>query len=79
MKERGWGRIIHISGRDGFAVIPNRAHNVTCKAGVFALSKAIAVEFGEFGITANAVAPGIIDTANRESPAVVVVGDIVTN
>jgi 3-oxoacyl-[acyl-carrier protein] reductase len=35
---------------------------VTCKAGVFALSKAIAVEFGEFRITANAVAPGIIDT-----------------
>jgi NAD(P)-dependent dehydrogenase (short-subunit alcohol dehydrogenase family) len=62
MKARGWGRIIHISGRDGFAVIPNRAHNVTCKAGVFALSKAIAVEFGEFGITANTVAPGVIDT-----------------
>ncbi len=62
MKERGWGRIIHISGRDGFAVIPNRAHNVTCKAGVFALSKAIAVEFGPFGITANTIAPGVIDT-----------------
>jgi NAD(P)-dependent dehydrogenase (short-subunit alcohol dehydrogenase family) len=62
MQARGWGRIIHISGRDGFAVIPNRAHNVTCKAGVFALSKAIAVEFGAFGITANTVAPGIIDT-----------------
>ena len=62
MKARNWGRIIHISGRDGFAVIPNRAHNVTCKAGVFALSKAIAVEFGQFGITANTVAPGVIDT-----------------
>jgi 3-oxoacyl-[acyl-carrier protein] reductase len=62
MKVRNWGRIVHISGRDGFAVIPNRAHNVTCKAGVFALSKAIAVEFGSFGITANTVAPGIIDT-----------------
>jgi 3-oxoacyl-[acyl-carrier protein] reductase len=62
MQQRGWGRIIHISGRDGFAVIPNRAHNVTCKAGMFALSKAIAVEFGPFGITANTVAPGIIDT-----------------
>ena len=62
MKARNWGRIIHISGRDGFAVIPNRAHNVTCKAGVFALSKAIAVEFGPFGITANTVAPGVIDT-----------------
>jgi len=62
MKERGWGRIIHISGVDGFAAIPNRAHNVTCKAGMFALSKAIAVELGPFGITANTVAPGVIDT-----------------
>jgi 3-oxoacyl-[acyl-carrier protein] reductase len=62
MKARNWGRIIHISGKDGFAVIPNRAHNVTCKAGVFALSKAIAVEFGEFGVTANTIAPGVIDT-----------------
>jgi 3-oxoacyl-[acyl-carrier protein] reductase len=62
MQQRGWGRVIHISGTDGFAVIPNRAHNVSCKAAVFALSKAIAVEFGPFGITANTVAPGVIDT-----------------
>lgn len=62
MQRKNWGRIIHISGRDGFAPKKNRAHNVTCKAGTFALAKAIAVEFGEFGITANAVAPGIIDT-----------------
>jgi 3-oxoacyl-[acyl-carrier protein] reductase len=62
MQEKKWGRIIHISGKDRFAVIPNRAHNVTCKAGVFALSKAIAVEFGEYGITANTIAPGVIDT-----------------
>ena len=63
MKARGWGRIIHISGRDGFAPKINRAHNVTAKAGVFALAKAIAVEFGPYGITANAVAPGIVETS----------------
>lgn len=57
-----WGRIIHISGRDGFFPKANRAHNVTCKAGVYALAKAIAVEFGPLGITANAIAPGIIET-----------------
>jgi NAD(P)-dependent dehydrogenase (short-subunit alcohol dehydrogenase family) len=62
MKERRWGRIIHISGRDGFAPKAHRAHNVTCKAGVYALAKAIAIEFGEYGITANAVAPGIVET-----------------
>ena len=63
MKQRGWGRIIHISGRDGFIVKENRAHNVACKAGIHALAKAIALEFGPFGITANTVAPGIIDTS----------------
>jgi 3-oxoacyl-[acyl-carrier protein] reductase len=62
MVERKWGRIIHISGRDGFFPKINRAHNVTCKAGVFALAKAIAAEFGPLGITANAIAPGIIET-----------------
>ena len=63
MKAARWGRIIHISGIDGFTGhIADRAHNVVCKAGVHALSKALALEFGGFGITANTVAPGIIET-----------------
>lgn len=63
MKERGWGRLIHISGVDGFAGhIDTRAHNIVCKAGMHAFSKAIAVEFGAHGITANTVSPGAIDT-----------------
>ncbi|REG50980.1 gluconate 5-dehydrogenase/3-oxoacyl-[acyl-carrier protein] reductase [Paraburkholderia sp. BL6669N2] len=62
MVSRGWGRIIHISGRDGFAPAPGRAANVTAKGGVHALAKAIAVEFGNSGVTANTIAPGIIDT-----------------
>lgn len=66
MKERGWGRIVHISGRDGFWTLANRAHNVTCKAGLHSLAKAIAVEFGEFGITANTIAPGKMDTVRDE-------------
>jgi 3-oxoacyl-[acyl-carrier protein] reductase len=66
MKERGFGRIIHISGRDGFFTMSHRAHNVTCKAGLHSLAKAIAVEFGEFGITANTIAPGKMDTARDE-------------
>jgi NAD(P)-dependent dehydrogenase (short-subunit alcohol dehydrogenase family) len=63
MIERKWGRFIHISGLDGFTGhMPLRAHNVTCKAGVVALAKAIAQEFGAAGITANTVAPGAIHT-----------------
>ena len=63
MKRRGFGRIIHISGVDGFAGhVQERAHNIVCKAGVHALSKALALEFGPHGITANTVVPGVIDT-----------------
>ena len=62
MKQQRHGRLIHISGRDGFFTLPNRAHNVTAKAGMHSLAKAIALEFGPFGITANTVAPGLMDT-----------------
>ncbi len=63
MRRRKWGRIIHISGFDGFwGQVPERAHNVTCKAGLHGLSMALAREFGPEGITANTVAPGAIDT-----------------
>jgi NAD(P)-dependent dehydrogenase (short-subunit alcohol dehydrogenase family) len=64
MKQKGYGRIIHISGVDGFAGhIATRAHNIVAKAGMHAFAKALAVEFGEFGITANTVSPGAMDTA----------------
>jgi 3-oxoacyl-[acyl-carrier protein] reductase len=62
MLAKRWGRIINISGRDGFVPASGRAANVVSKGGVHALSKAIAVEFGRRGITANTVAPGVVDT-----------------
>jgi NAD(P)-dependent dehydrogenase (short-subunit alcohol dehydrogenase family) len=62
MAERNWGRIINISGMDGYTGQTNRAHNVVCKAGVHALAKALGHEFGPHGIIANVVAPGWIDT-----------------
>ncbi|MEX2127657.1 MAG: SDR family NAD(P)-dependent oxidoreductase [Xanthobacteraceae bacterium] len=63
MLEQKKGRIIVISGFDGFwGQVTHRAHNVTAKAGLHGLAKAIGREFGESGITANTVAPGAIDT-----------------
>jgi NAD(P)-dependent dehydrogenase (short-subunit alcohol dehydrogenase family) len=63
MRERGWGRIIHVSGYDGWTGhIGERAHNVTAKAGMHGLTKAIAREYGPFNVTANTVAPGAIAT-----------------
>lgn len=66
MRDKRFGRIIHISGRDGFFPISHRAHNVTCKAGLHSLAKAIAIEFGEFNVTANTIAPGKMDTVRDE-------------
>jgi 3-oxoacyl-[acyl-carrier protein] reductase len=64
MRKRRFGRIIHISGfSEFFAHVTHRAHSVSAKFGVHGLSKAIAREFGPDGITANTVAPGMIDTA----------------
>lgn len=63
MKERRWGRLIFMSGYDGFfAHITERAANITCKAGMHGLAKALAREYGEFGITSNSIAIGTIDT-----------------
>ena len=64
MRERGWGRIIHISGYDGWTGhLDQRAHKVTAKAGLHGLTKAIAREYGVHGVTANTVAPGAIASA----------------
>ncbi|MBV1949060.1 SDR family NAD(P)-dependent oxidoreductase [Streptomyces sp. BV129] len=63
MRERGYGRVINISGYDGWTGhIERRAANIAAKAGLHGLTKGIAREYGRFGITANTVAPGAIDT-----------------
>ena len=62
MVASGWGRLIHISGQDGFVGKTHRAHNIVCKAGIHGLTKALALEFGPSGVTVNTVAPGVIQT-----------------
>jgi NAD(P)-dependent dehydrogenase (short-subunit alcohol dehydrogenase family) len=63
MRKRKAGRFIVISGFDGFwGHITHRAPNLSAKAGLHGLAKAIAREFGGDGITANTVVPGAIDT-----------------
>ncbi len=63
MQARRWGRIVLVSGFDGFwGQVTERAHNISAKAGLHGLAMALAREFGGDGITANTVAPGAIDT-----------------
>jgi 3-oxoacyl-[acyl-carrier protein] reductase len=65
MVERGFGRIITLGGPDAHTGYANRAHNVTCKAGLIGLTKSIAREFGPHGVTANVLVPGMTDTTRN--------------
>ena len=60
MIEQGGGAIVNIGGVSGHIGAKERAHVATAKAGLAGLTKAIAVEFADRGITANCVSPGKI-------------------
>jgi 3-oxoacyl-[acyl-carrier protein] reductase len=63
MKQQGWGRIVNIASVAGLrAVGVGRTGYGTSKAAVIGLTRQMAVELAEHGITANAVAPGPVDT-----------------
>ena len=57
-----WGRIVTLSSVGGLRGGPQLAHYAAAKAGVIGFTKALALEVGSEGITANAVAPGLVDT-----------------
>ena len=61
MKQR-YGRIINITSVVGAAGNPGQANYVAAKAGLIGLTKAVARELAPRGITANAVAPGFVET-----------------
>ena len=60
LKERGSGRIVGIASMQGIKPTAGSAGNGVAKAGVIALTKILADEGRDYGVTANAVAPGII-------------------
>lgn len=61
MVEAGWGRIVNLSST---SALGNRgqANYSAAKAGMQGFTKTLAIELGRFGITANAIAPGFIET-----------------
>jgi 3-oxoacyl-[acyl-carrier protein] reductase/pyridoxal 4-dehydrogenase len=62
MREAGYGRIVNISSNVFLAGTPNLAHYVASKGGVLGFTRALAREIGKYGITVNAVAPGLTET-----------------
>lgn len=62
MKRRGWGRVVFVSSL--LASAGGRGYPVyaSLKAAQEALARSVALDYGPFGITANVVAPGIVDT-----------------
>ena len=63
MQAQRYGRIVNISSSAGRMVSTlGGAHYTASKAGLLGLTRAAAKELGKFGITVNAVCPGMIDT-----------------
>ncbi|MEP6621283.1 MAG: SDR family NAD(P)-dependent oxidoreductase [bacterium] len=63
MKAQHYGRVINISSSAGRMVSTlGGAHYTASKAGLLGLTRASAKELGRFGITVNAICPGMIDT-----------------
>ena len=63
MRAQRYGRILNISSSGGRMVSTlGGAHYTASKAGLLGLTRAAAKELGKFGITVNAICPGMIDT-----------------
>jgi NAD(P)-dependent dehydrogenase (short-subunit alcohol dehydrogenase family) len=58
MQQQRWGRIVNFASDTVSLAVPGFAHYMASKAGVIGLTRALASEFGAYGITANAIAPG---------------------
>jgi 3-oxoacyl-[acyl-carrier protein] reductase len=57
-----WGRIICVTAISGLTGYPNMTHIAAAKTGTHGFVKALAPEVARYGITANVIAPGLVDT-----------------
>ena len=66
MREQEYGRIVNASSISSFGQFGQANYSAT-KAGVTAMTRTLAIEWGKYGITVNAIAPGFIKTAMTEA------------
>lgn len=67
MRQRHWGRIINIVSAHGLVASPFKSAYVAAKHGQIGLTKSVALELAEAGITCNAICPGYVHTPLVES------------
>jgi len=67
MAERRAGRIINIASISAHIAFPGLTHYQVAKAGVYMLTRGMALELAPYGVLVNAIAPGVVETdLNRE-------------
>jgi len=62
MKARGWGRIINTASAHSLVASPNKSAYVAAKHGIAGLTKTVALETAQWGVTVNAISPGYVWT-----------------
>ena len=62
MKKKGWGRIINIASAHALVASPFKVAYVAAKHGLAGLTKTVALEVAQQGITCNAICPGYVHT-----------------
>jgi 3-oxoacyl-[acyl-carrier protein] reductase len=79
MRERGWGRIVHIDSEVSDRVPPQRSAYVAAKSAQIGLMRAWALELAPHGITVNSVGPGFIPVERHAEVAPEVITDYVAS
>ena len=62
MKKKGWGRIVNIASAHALVASPFKSAYVSAKHGIAGLTKTVALEVAQHGITVNAICPGYVLT-----------------
>jgi 3-hydroxybutyrate dehydrogenase len=62
MKRKGWGRVINVASAHALVASPYKSAYVAAKHGIAGLTKTVALEVAEQGITVNAICPGYVLT-----------------
>lgn len=81
MRENRWGRLINIASADGQTGRPRKATYAASKAGLIAMTRCVAMEVGDAGVTANCVCPGPMLTRRATTTAAqrVAIGAVTTS